>query len=149
MSSSVCLALLMSSISHGKKLQYPLRIGFILLIKCGVCVTSTVDLQRQYFPLAFNIPIETSNFGVRGGTRFALNEDEVSNLPAVRRVWTCVREHRRSFGRGIERCSSSCRLEKRYQYGGTFTVHLDGHKMFKCTLYLRQTNTNGVGHRRP
>ena len=28
---------------------------------------------------------------VRVGTRFALNEDEVSYLPAVRsRVWTCV-----------------------------------------------------------
>ena len=34
---------------------------------------------------------------VRVGTRLALNEDEVSYLPAVRRVWTCVREHRRSF----------------------------------------------------
>ena len=34
----------------------------------------------------------------RDGTRFALNEEEVSYLLAVRRrVWTCVREHRRCF----------------------------------------------------
>ena len=34
-------------------------------IQCGVCGTSTVDRQRHYFffRLAFNIPIETSNFG--------------------------------------------------------------------------------------
>ena len=36
---------------------------------------------------------------VRVGTRFALNENEVPYLPAVRRrVWTCVRGHRRSLG---------------------------------------------------
>ena len=36
---------------------------------------------------------------VRVGTRFALNEDEVPYLPAVRRrVWTCVRGHRPSLG---------------------------------------------------
>ena len=33
---------------------------------------------------------------------------------------------------------------KRYQNGGTFRVHSDRHKIFKCTLYLRQTDTNGV-----
>ena len=37
---------------------------------------------------------------------------------------------------------------QRYQYGGTFRVHLDGHKMFKCTSYLRKTDTTGVVHRR-
>ena len=36
---------------------------------------------------------------------------EFGRVSAVRsRVWTCVGEHRRSFGRGIERCSS-CRLQ--------------------------------------
>ena len=46
---------------------------------------------------------------VRVGTRFALNEDEVSHLPAVRRRgWTYVREP--TSGLGIERCSSFCRL---------------------------------------
>ena len=34
-----------------------------LYIQCGVCATSTVDLQRHYFEHVFNIPIETSNFG--------------------------------------------------------------------------------------
>ena len=50
---------------------------------------------------------------VRVETRFALNEDEVPYLLLIavrRRVWTCVRDHRRSFGRGIERCSP-CRLQ--------------------------------------
>ena len=51
------------------------------------------------FQLSSNIPIETSNFGIRVGTRFALNEDKVSYLQAVRRrVWTCVRGHRPSLG---------------------------------------------------
>ena len=35
---------------------------------------------------------------------------------------------------------------KRYQNGGTFGVHSESHKIFKCTLYLRQTDTNGVVH---
>ena len=30
---------------------------------------------------------------------------------------------------------------KRYQKGGTFKVYSDSHKMFKYTLYLRQTHT--------
>ena len=33
---------------------------------------------------------------------------------------------------------------KRYQNGGTFRDHSDSHETFKCTLYLRQTDTNGV-----
>ena len=41
---------------------------------------------------------------------------------------------------------------KRCQNGGIFRVHSDkSHTMFffSCTLYLRQTDTNGVVHRRP
>ena len=34
------------------------------------------------------------------------------------------------------RCSSFCRLQKRYQNGGTFRAHSDTHKVFKCTLLL-------------
>ena len=36
------------------------------------------------------------------------------------------------------------RSPKRFKNGGTFRVHSDRHKIFKCTLYLRQTDTNGV-----
>ena len=32
---------------------------------------------------------------------------------------------------------------------GTFRVHSDIHNVFKCTLYLLHTDTNGVVHRRP
>ena len=32
-------------------------------IQCDVCAISTVDLERHFLQLAFNIPIETSNFG--------------------------------------------------------------------------------------
>ena len=45
----LCLALLMLSISRRKKWRYPLRIAFILQhIQCGVCITSTVDLQHYF-----------------------------------------------------------------------------------------------------
>ena len=88
---------------------------------------------------------------VRVGTRFALNKYEVSYLPAVRRrAWTCVREHRRSSGRGIGRCSSfagSKTIPELWNILGPFRYFR--HKMFKCTLHLRQTDTNGVVHIRP
>ena len=35
---------------------------FLYYIQCGVCAATTVDLQRHCFLLAFDIPVETSNF---------------------------------------------------------------------------------------
>ena len=87
-------------------------------------------------------PVTCDRGQVRVGTRFAFNEDEVSCLPAVRRrVWTCVCEHRRSSEWGVERYSSFCRL----QNDTRMVEHLGSSqiiKMFKCTLCLRQTDTN-------
>ena len=78
---------------------------------------------------------------IRVETRFALNEDEVSYLPADHRPKLFWVRHREML--------VFLQTPKRYQCGGTFRIHSDCHKIFQCILYLRQTDTNGVVRRRP